>query len=123
MRFIPTWLHGLLDYPMAILLIALPWLGGFATGGPEQWLPITAGITLLVIAPMTDYEVGLVRVVPMSGHLVLDVIMGGILAASPWLFGFAELVYVPHLAMGLLELGAAVTTQTSPGHRLARSAT
>jgi hypothetical protein len=43
MRIIPTWLHGVLDYPLGVLLIALPWLGGFATGGAAMWIPIAAG--------------------------------------------------------------------------------
>jgi hypothetical protein len=122
MRVIPTLVHGILDYPLSILLIALPWLGGFATGGPEMWVPIGAGVAMLGLSAFTAYEAGLVRAIPMATHLTVDAIMGVLLAASPWLLGFYDVVYLPHLILGLGELGAALTTETKPGHRLARTA-
>ena len=39
---------------------------------------------------MTDYELGIVEVVPMPVHLTLDVVSGTVMAASPGLFGFAK---------------------------------
>jgi hypothetical protein len=122
MRFIPTWMHGMLDYPMAILLIALPWLGGFADGGPEQWIPMIAGVAMLGLSAMTSYEAGLVRAVPMPVHLAVDVAMGLFLTISPWLFGFAAEVYLPFLILGIAEAAAGLMTETSPARRLAGSA-
>lgn len=49
----------------------------------------------------------------MSTHLTLDLLSGLLLAASPWLFGFSEFVYVPHLVLGVLEIGAALMTKTT----------
>ena len=122
MRIIPTWLHGMLDYPMGILLIVLPWLGGFADGGPAMYVPIIAGIAVLGLSAFTAYEAGVVRSVPMSAHLTADAVLGVFLAASPWLFGFADVVFLPHLILGIAELGAALTTETKPGQRLSRTA-
>lgn len=119
MRFIPTWLHGMLDYPLGALMIAIPWLGDFANGGPEMWVPIIGGIAVLVQSAMTAYEVGIVRVIPMSVHLGVDVALGLFAAASPWLFGFAETVYLPHLILGLGALVAGLMTQTQPTHSIA----
>ena len=119
MRIIPTWLHGMLDYPMGALLIAIPWLGGFATGGPAMWLPIIAGIAILVQSAMTAYEAGVVRVIPMPAHLGVDVVLGLLMAASPWLFGFAETVFLPHLILGLGAAAAGVMTQTHPSREIA----
>jgi hypothetical protein len=36
---------------------------------------------------------------------------GALLAASPWLFGFADRVSTPHLVLGIFEMAAAVMTQ------------
>jgi hypothetical protein len=108
----------MLDYPLGALLIALPWLGGFANGGPEMWLPIAAGVGMLGLSAMTAYEAGLIRTIPMSAHLTVDAIVGALLAASPWLFGFADVVWLPHLVLGLGEAGAALMTETQPRHRL-----
>jgi hypothetical protein len=122
MRIIPTWLHGMLDYPLGLLLIALPWLGGFADNGAAMWTPIVAGVAMVGLSAFTAYEAGLVRTIPMSAHLIVDGALGLLLAASPWLFGFADVVYLPHLILGLGEIGAAGVTQTKPGRRLAHTA-
>lgn len=50
----------------------------------------------------------------MPAHLMLDAGGGILLAISPWLFGFADYVWAPHLIIGLLEIAGATTTQTQP---------
>ena len=50
----------------------------------------------------------------MPVHLWIDGLAGALLAVSPWLFGFSELVWAPHLIVGLLEIGAALFTHTAP---------
>jgi len=115
MRFIPTRVHGLLDYCVGLLLILAPWLLGFARQGAETWVPVALGVGALLYSLCTDYEWGAVRAIPMPVHLGLDFGSGVLLGASPWLFGFAQEVWVPHLAIGLFEIGAALLTQARPG--------
>lgn len=112
MRIIPTRVHGFIDYAMGLLLIASPWLFGFATGGIEQWVPVALGLAMIGLSLMTDYELSAARLIPMPVHLGIDIASGLLLAASPWLFGFADQVYWPHLALGLIEIGTAAMTQT-----------
>ena len=63
---------------------------------------------------MTDYELGVMRVIPMPVHLGIDIASGALLALSPWLFGFADRVFWPHLVVGIFEIGAGLTTRTAP---------
>lgn len=112
MKIISTKTHGILDYLVGILLIASPWIFGFATGGIEQWLPIILGASALLYSLMTNYELGVVKVLSMKTHLAIDAVSGLLLAGSPWLFGFADRVSTPHLVLGLLELGAVMLTRT-----------
>ncbi len=114
MRFIPTRIHGMLDYLVGIILIVSPWVLGFSEGGAETWVPVVLGAGALLYSIMTNYELGLVRLIPMPTHLVLDGLSGVVLAASPWLFGFADHVWVPHVVLGLFEISAAVFTETTP---------
>lgn len=114
MRFISTRIHGVLDYAMAILLIAAPWLFDFARNGAETWVPVVLGIGVIAYSLVTNYEMGLVHKLSMPTHLGLDLAGGVILAVSPWLFGFADFVYLPHLILGLAEIGASLMTETSP---------
>lgn len=121
MRFIPTRVHGVMDYIVGALLIASPWLFGFAAGGAETWVPVVLGAMTLVMSLMTDYELGLVPKIGVRMHLNMDLISGILLAASPWLFGFADYIWAPHLIFGLLEIIVSLTTLTSPALHADRS--
>jgi hypothetical protein len=114
MRFIPTNVHGVVDYLTGALLIVAPWLFGFAQGGAETWVSVVLGAGAILYSLFTDYELGLARVLRMPLHLGLDAASGLLLAASPWLFGFSDVVYWPHLIIGVFEIGAALTTRTTP---------
>jgi hypothetical protein len=114
MNLIPTRVHGILDYVVGLLLIAAPWLFGFAQNGAETWVPVVLGAGAILYSLMTRYELGMVRVIPMSAHLGLDIMSGLLLLASPWLFGFADRIAWPHVVFGLLEVGVAAMTQRTP---------
>ena len=47
----------------------------------------------------------------MPMHLTLDVVSGIVMAASPWIFNFADRVYLPHVIFGVFEIGAGLLTQ------------
>ena len=114
MRFIPTRIHGVLDYLTAGVLIAAPLMLDFRKGDARTWLPVSLGVGTIVYSLLTDYELGLVKVIPMPVHLALDAANGALLSSSPWLFGFSDEVSAPHLGIGLFELGAAAFSQTTP---------
>ena len=114
MRFIPTKIHGLMDYLMGLVLIAAPWLFDFADGSAAMWVPIIIGASVILYSLFTDYEWGVLPRLSMRAHLFLDAIGGLFLALSPWLFGFSEFVYLPHLVFGIAEFMAALTTKTVP---------
>ena len=114
MRFIPTRVHGVLDYLTAGVLIAAPSLLEFRKHGMQTWLPVALGVGTIGYSLLTDYELGLFKIIPMPMHLVLDAANGALLAASPWLFGFAEEVSAPHLGLGLFEIVVTASSQTMP---------
>lgn len=116
MRFIPTKVHGYLDYLVGALLIAAPWLFDFARGGAETWVPVVLGAGAILYSIITDYELGASKIISMRTHLALDLISGIVLAASPWIFGFADYVWGPHLVLGLFEIGAALMTRREPDY-------
>ncbi|HYO15635.1 MAG TPA: hypothetical protein VE685_20755 [Thermoanaerobaculia bacterium] len=114
MRFIPTRVHGVIDYLWGVLFASSPWLFGYGRGGAETWVAVAFGAGAILYSLLTDYEVGVFRVLSMRAHLVLDVLGGAVLAASPWLFGFADLVRAPHLGFGLFSVVAGLITETVP---------
>jgi hypothetical protein len=118
MRVLSTTIHGVLDYILAIALLAAPVLFGFSEyGGAAVMVPRVMGVAVLLMALMTRYELGVFRIIPMPVHLGADIAAGLLLVASPWLFGFADLpanAWTPHVVVGLLTTGAAMMTQRQP---------
>lgn len=116
---IPTRIHGVLDYIIGVALIAAPWLFGFAHEGAETWIPVVLGAGVILYSLLTNYELGLLKVIPMKVHLGIDVLGGLFLALSPWMFGYASLVWVPHVVVGVIMLGSGLMTEkVSPTERL-----
>jgi hypothetical protein len=114
MKFITTKTHGFLDYIVAILLIAVPWIFDFARGGAETWVPVVLGVGTILYSLITDYELGSIPNLSMRTHLTIDLIAGIFLAASPWIFGFAHYIWEPHLVAGLLALIIVLFSKTKP---------
>ena len=108
---IDTRTHGIIDYVTGALLIIAPYLFGFATGGIEQWLPQVLGAMIIVMSLLTRYELSAAKVIPLNVHLGVDVVGGILLAVSPWLFGFADLIWWPHLLVGLMEIVVPLITK------------
>lgn len=114
MRFVPTRLHGLVDYAWGAALLAVPRLLRLPPGSAAARSCHAAGIGALAYAALTDYEAGVVPVLTMPQHLALDVAGGAALAASPWVFGFADRIRGPHLGFGLFAVAAGLLTRTQP---------
>jgi hypothetical protein len=117
MRVLETKTHGCLDYVLGALLMAVPWAMNFDRGGAETWTPVILGIALIVLALITDYEVGAFRQIGMQTHLTIDLMNGALLGISPWLFGFSDVVWVPHLVYGMTVTLASVTTKQHPSKK------
>jgi hypothetical protein len=117
-KFIPTKVHGALDYIVGIALIAAPMLFGFMDiGGAAVIIPIVLGIGLILYSLFTRYEWGLVKVLGMPYHLIFDVLASAFLALSPFIFGFADEalnVWLPHVIVGITVILVVIFSQTQP---------
>ncbi len=119
MRFIPTKIHGFLDYLIAFVLIITPWIMGFKGAAAAQAVFLGAGTILLITSFTTRYEPGFLSIIPMPLNLTLDAFIGIVLAASPWILGFSQEVHRPHLLMGGLLI--LISLFTKKGSRFQRS--
>jgi uncharacterized membrane protein HdeD (DUF308 family) len=71
------------------------------------------GIGLIAYSLFTNYELGVWKVAPMAVHNLIDIAAGTLLAASPWIFGFADEsanVWAPHVVVGLAAIFLGLTT-------------
>jgi hypothetical protein len=123
MRFIPTRFHAPLDYIVGVALIAAPWIFQFSGHTAATVIPIVLGIGLIGYSLVTHYELGVWKVAPMAVHNLGDIAAGALLAASPWLFGFADEsanVWAPHVVVGLAAIFLGVTTKQQGGYSYAK---
>ncbi|MBD3583075.1 hypothetical protein HC229_11205 [Flavobacterium sp. D33] len=107
---ITTKMHGILDYLVAGLFIALPFLGGWDTTAVYSRIFFVLAAITIVYSLVTKYETSLVKLIPFRIHLAIDFISGILLISSPWLLGFADEMYLPHVVLGVVEILVVVMT-------------
>jgi len=116
MRFLEPKIHGFIDYFVGIMLIAAPALFNFENE-IEVFIPALFGVVQITYSLFTRYEFGFFPAISMRRHLRLDLITGGLLAASPWIFGFAVYIWQPHVLLGGLQMLMALFTKAYPRRR------
>jgi len=124
MRFIPTKFHAPLDYIVGAALIAAPWIFQFSEHTAPTILSIVLGIGLIAYSLFTNYELGVWKVAPMAVHNLIDIVAGTLLAASPWIFGFADEtanVWLPFVVVGLAAIFLGLTTEQQGGYSYSKS--
>jgi hypothetical protein len=126
MRFIPTSVHGAIDHVVGPALVLAPTLLKLGRTSPEGITAEAVGGVEAIYSNLTDYELSMKNVVPMKIHLLLDAVGGATLAIVPQLTGArrrGKKHWLPHLAIGVMEIALATTTQTErPRRRNGRSA-
>lgn len=120
MKFLPTKVHGILDYIVGIALILAPWIFQFQdVGGAAVLIPIVLGAVLIVYSIFTNYEWGIFKILSMPYHLVIDFLASAFLALSPLIFGFYDIdhlnQWLPHVVVGIVVILVVLVSQTQPG--------
>ena len=104
-RFITKNIHALLDYPVAVVLMAAPFLLGLGDSHPlALWLSVGTGVAAFVLTILTDHMLGVVRVLPYKFHLTVDAAVGVTFVLAPFVLGFAGLDALFYLANGAAVL-------------------
>jgi hypothetical protein len=118
-RPVDATLHGVVDYQAgALLTTVLPKLAGIEGTRAARQIR-TAGAFHAGYSTVTDYPLGIVKLLPFKAHLALDAVGAAALAATPFITGqFREgrRQWVPHVALCLFELASlAITDPTGRG--------
>jgi hypothetical protein len=118
-RPVDATLHGVVDYNAgALLLTAFPKLANIEGTRAARQIR-TAGAIHLGYSTLTDYPLGVVRLLPFRAHLALDAVGALALAATPFVTGQfmkGPRHWVPHVALCMFELASlAITDPTGRG--------
>lgn len=107
MRRLPTKWHGLLDYLVSALVIALPFLAGWQSGA--RWWFVALGCLGVGYSLITDYEWGAVRLLPMPMHLILDAAFGVAMLMLAATLDLGASAWAPAVIGGLALLLVVIT--------------
>ena len=108
-RPIDSTLHGVTDYTVGTLLMtAFPRLAGVEGTQAARHIRI-AGAAHAGYSTVTDYPLGIAKLIPYRAHLAIDLVGALALAATPfatgqWKKGRRE--WVPHVGLALFELAS-----------------
>jgi hypothetical protein len=108
-RPVDATLHGVVDYTAGtFLLTAFPKLAGI--GGTRAGRQVrTAAAIHGGYSTLTDYPLGIVKLIPYRAHLAIDAIGALALAATPFVTGQykqGRRQWVPHVALCVFELAS-----------------
>tara|TARA_R110002096_G_scaffold227921_6_gene417314 strand:+ start:764 stop:1138 length:375 start_codon:yes stop_codon:yes gene_type:complete len=88
-RFVTKTMHAYLDYPVAVSLMALPFVLHLGKSSPlALWLSVGTGLAAFVLTLLTDHKTGVFRLLPYSFHLAVDFLVGVTFALAPIVLGF-----------------------------------
>lgn len=91
-RFVTKTVHAYLDYPVAISLMATPFVLGLGRVHPAAlWLSVATGFAAFALTFLTDHKTGVIRVLPYWFHVLVDRAVGLVFIAAPFVLRFGGL--------------------------------
>jgi hypothetical protein len=115
LQVIPTRVHGAIDQVVGPALVIAPTLLRLGRTSPEGITAEAVGGAQSAYSNLTDYETSIKKLLPLKYHLALDAVGGATLAIVPQLTGArrrGRKHWLPHLAIGAMEIGVAALTKT-----------
>ncbi len=88
MKILSPRIHGYLDYLVVIWFLAAPTLFGLT--GIAANISYALAIIHLGLTVLTAFPLGVIKVIPLQFHGVIELIVSFALIALPWLLGFAS---------------------------------
>jgi hypothetical protein len=118
-RPVDSTLHGVVDYTAgAVLLTVFPRMAGIEGTRSARQIRTSAAVHA-GYSTLTDYPLGIAKVLPFQAHLALDALGALALAVTPLITGQfkrGRRQWVPHVALALFELSSlAITDPTGKG--------
>ena len=120
---VPAFVHGLVEYAAAFLLIAAPFIFDF-TKDAATALSVIVGVLILIIASSTAWRTGLIQSIPVQAHVMLDYVLAIFLIASPFILGFSDdgTAAAFFIILGVVHLLLTIATRFVPEERPPRKA-
>ncbi len=105
MKFVTQKIHAMIDYPVAIALITLPFLLGLGQSNAiALYASVITGVAALLLTLMTNHQTGVLKLISYKLHLAVDSAVGVAFVLIPFILHFSGLDFVYYLVNGLAVL-------------------
>ncbi|WP_125721285.1 SPW repeat domain-containing protein [Flavobacterium ustbae] len=112
MKLLTARVQGFLDYLLALLLFFMPTLLHLEANTVQSIIFYLFGIFIIFLSLQTDYKAGVYKLLPMEVHIYTKLVCGLFFAFSPWIFNFANKIFLPYLFFGGITIFLAAATKT-----------
>ena len=110
MKIISIKNHGFFDYITVLAFALIPMI--FGLEGIPAYLSYALAVIHLSMTLLTAFPLGVVKVIPVKLHKLVETIVGPVLVIVPWVLGFSENLtarYV-YVGMGLIIIAVGFLT-------------
>jgi SPW repeat len=110
---IPLRMHAMAEPLIALVFIAAPWIFGFSDADDAKTVSIVLGVLVLLTGLSTRWRMGVVKLLSLGAHRMMDILVAVVAIVSPFVFGFSDNGAATRffIIMGVLELGATLMTR------------
>lgn len=98
MKILKANTHGVIDYLVVIFLLLSPTIFGLSYFA--SILTYGLGCVHLSLTALTDFQYGLVKIIPFKLHGWIELVVSVVLIASPWILGFSTIPVDKFFYMG-----------------------
>ena len=110
-KILPAWFHGIADYAVGGLLIVV----ALAVGGSSLAVAtgVVVGAVVLAVSMLTNYPLGVTKVLPFTVHSAGDYLAAALLVIAPFALSFNDSdggLSALYLAAGVAVLAVSLIT-------------
>jgi hypothetical protein len=87
-KFVDSKIHGILDYLTVVLLVGIGFSGLFSPYFSR--LTIALGIIHLALTLLTDFKMGVIKLIPLKLHGYIELVVSIVLVPAPFLLGYSD---------------------------------
>jgi hypothetical protein len=115
-----TFIHGAVEYAAAALFIVAPFLFEFDSDAATA-ISIVVGVAILVVTASSELPTGLAKVIPVTIHMVLDIVVAAVVIAAPFVLGLSgeRGATAFFIVLGILHLLLTIGTRFLPARAVA----
>lgn len=99
MKIISIKNHGFLDYITVLAFALIPTV--FGLEGIPAYLSYALAVVHLSMTLLTAFPLGVVKVIPVKLHKLVETIVGPVLVIVPWVLGFSENLTARYVYVGM----------------------